>query len=122
RAAPCSPATRSRSLEEARDLRDRLAVLQAIGEHAKGEHLGSRERLFSAGPVGKYSWQRDDLRYPAAIVLALHLDDELPRGHAVEYQHGSLQSRYAVHPVARIYVSLVLERSAGSALRAITSR
>jgi len=67
--------------EEAGDLRDGLAVLEAVGEHAQGQHLCLRERLLPGRPVREHAGEGDHLGDPTAVRLALQLDHELGGGH-----------------------------------------
>lgn len=78
---PWWPASRSRRFEEVRHLRDGLAMLETVGEHAERENLGPGEGLITRGPVCHHAWKRDDLGDPSAVAFALELYDELPRSH-----------------------------------------
>jgi hypothetical protein len=51
-----------------------FAVLESLGQHAKGKSLSSRDRFFTRCSVRQSSRKRLDLGDPASILFMLELD------------------------------------------------
>src|SRR5436189_1269376 len=63
--------------EDAVDFRDRLAMLETIGENSKRECFGFRDRLVTSGAVSQNAWEIGHFADPATVVLALDLKCEV---------------------------------------------